>query len=347
MKYKKYTIETINTAEDIVCATIFENGISGAVIEDNDNLSDEDLKKMFVDIPLIKNGDNKAFVSFYVYELSENESKIHSENKTSIDNSYKADTNNSFYKNELNEIMNNIKIDLNEMKQFTDLGTLKISEEIIDDIDYLNKWKDFFHSIYIDDIIIKPRWEEVKNEEKNKTIIKIEPGSAFGTGSHETTKLCIKALMKISSNKKIIDIGCGSGILGIASLKLGAEYVMNIDIDEYVYDNINTNYEINNIDKKKYDIKFGNIIDDIKFNNEIKTNKYDIVVANILAPVIISLINVANIDELLLDSGTIILSGIIKQKLDEVKNAILLTNKYNSINVFEEGEWVCITAKKK
>lgn len=347
MKYKKITIETLNTAEDIVCATIFDNGITGAQIEDNDNLSEEDLKKMFVDIPLIKDGDNKAYISFYVYELEENEEKKINDDNTNVDNSYKTNNENSFYKSELEEIINNIKNELNEMSEFTDLGTLKFTEEVVDDIDYLNKWKEFFHSINIDNIIIKPNFEEIKEEEKDKIIVKIEPGSAFGTGSHETTKLCIKALSKIAKDKNIIDIGCGSGILGIVSLKLGANYVMNIDVDEYVKENITTNYVLNDIDKNKYSIEFGNIIDDIDFRNKILTKKYDIVVANILSLVIIALINKAKVDELLNDKGIFIMSGIISQKENDVLNELINSNKYDIVDKTKEGDWRCIMAIKK
>lgn len=352
MIWKKITIDTLCEASDVVASVLFDNGICGAEIEDNKNLTDEELKKMYVDIPKMKNDDGKAKVSFYIsIDNNKKEKAKEINDKNIVDDSYKMSDDNIFAKNEFDDIMKNILSELNEYKEFMDMGTLEISEEELDDKIFLNKWKDNFKRLDIDNISIIPSFDKKCNsEDDNHISIYIEPGNAFGTGQHATTKLCIKAIDRIikenSNIESIMDVGCGSGILGIVARKLGTNINTFIDIDKDIEFNLLENMRLNNIPIDSTNYYFGNIINDIEFRNKIKPKKYDIVVANILAPVIISLLSTGKIDEYICDSGYFICSGIINEKAKEVKNAILATKKYELIDTYFEDDWVAFIAKK-
>ena len=347
MKWKKITIDTLVEATDIVASVLFDNGIVGAEIEDNQNLTSEELEKMYVDIPKFNIDDGKSKVSFYVAIGEKNNSDFSNVDKNVVDNSYMASNDNIFDEKEFSGILNNIKKDLEDYKNFMDMGSLQFSEEILDDSIFLNKWKENFKSIKIDNINILPSWEKQYNE--NDINIFIEPGNAFGTGQHETTRLCVLALKDIINKKEVnnfLDIGAGSGILSIIAYKLGAKKVYAIDIDENCEFNLLENLKLNNINnyrkidknndnivsaKEDFIYGFGNIITDKWIKETLKAKKYDLIVANILAPVIISLIEKANIVSYLNDCGKLVLSGIIKEKENEVKEALLKTGKAKNI----------------
>ena len=352
------TIDTLVEATDIVASVLFDNGIVGAEIEDNQNLTSEELKKMYVDIPKFNVDDGKSKVSFYVAIGEKNNKDFNNVDKNVVDNSYMASTDNIFGEEEFNNILNNIKKDLEDYRDFMDMGSLQLSEEVLDDSIFLNKWKENFKSIRIDNINILPSWE--KDYNKDDINIFIEPGNAFGTGQHETTKLCVLALKNILKNKKVdnfLDIGAGSGILSIIALKLGAKKVYAIDIDENCEFNLLQNLNLNNINgykkidennnkvvsaKDDFIYGFGNIITDKWLKEVLKIKKYDLIVANILAPVIISLIEKADIVSYLNDGGELVLSGIIKEKENEVREALLNTKKVKNIVSNVDGEWVSI-----
>lgn len=352
MIWKKVTIETTNEAADIVASVLFDNGIVGAEIDDTLPLTDEELKKMYVDIPIKKENDGIARVNFFVTIIDKKvESADNNVLNDTVDNSYKYSTDNNFTKEEFNEIINNIKKGLNEYVGFTDMGTLKFSEEELDDKIFLNKWKENFKRIEFDDVHIIPSWEKLTEHDKDSLNIFVEPGSAFGTGQHATTKLCVKSIKKVYDDNykdkkdvSLLDVGCGSGILAICALKLGINKEMAIDIDESVELNLKENVALNGLNDFKY--LFGNLIDDKTFNEKIKKDKYDIVVANILAPVIISLINIANIDEFIKDDGYFICSGILKEKKHEVLSAIGGKKCLKVVYIYEENDWVCIICQK-
>lgn len=357
MKYTKYTIETTSQAEDIVSSVIFDNGISGVLIEDKENLSEKELKEMYVDIPINNKSDGKAKISFYINIVDkEQKSEIdkikfeQEKNKASLDLSYSDNFDNVFLQEEFDSILNNIKQELKEYEDFTNLGSLNITKEELPDIDYMNNWKKFYKPIAIDDVVVKPSFEDDKEEYKNKIVINIEPGQAFGTGSHETTKLCMKAIKKCIKNfnnnvVNFMDIGCGSGILGILAKKLDAKDVVNIDVDDNIKSNIEKNYELNNMTCDK--LYFGNIITDKDFRNNQEFYNKDIVVANIISKVIIALILEAKVHEFLKPNAYFITSGILVENIEDVKNAIYKDNHFEIIEDNFDGEWACLIMKKK
>lgn len=362
MIWKKITINTNVEAADIVASVLFDNGIVGAEIEDNQNLSEEDLKKMYVDIPKINIDDGKSKVSFYVSIGNKVNSSFDNVDKNIVDNSYMKSNDNIFSESEFKDIMDNINRGLEEYRQFMDMGSLEIEEKELNDEDFLNKWKENFKSLVIDDINILPNWEKAKDGKLN---IFIEPGNAFGTGQHATTKLCVKAIEKLVNEKgkdlSFLDIGTGSGILSIIAYKLGVNRIMAIDIDENCELNLRENLKLNSIDsvdriidesyiidydKHKFVYGFGNIICDSGLRKIVGSEKYDIIVANILAPVLISLIEQGNIGSFLVDGGSLVLSGIIKEKLNDVLDSIRKSKCFNDINYEFEDEWAVITCKK-
>lgn len=362
MIWKKITINTNVEAADIVASVLFDNGIVGAEIEDNQNLSEEDLKKMYVDIPKINIDDGKSKVSFYVSIGDKVKSSFDNVDKNIVDNSYTRSNDNIFTEAELKNILDNINNELEEYRQFMDMGSLDIEEHELNDEEFLNKWKENFKSLVIDDINILPNWEKVKEGKLN---IFIEPGNAFGTGHHATTKLCVKAIEKLINDKgndlSFLDIGTGSGILSIIAYKLGVNRIMAIDIDENCELNLSENLKLNSIDsvekiidesyiidydKHKFIYGFGNIICDSELRKIVGSEKYDIIVANILAPVLISLIEQGNIGSFLADGGSLILSGIIKEKLNDVLDAIKNSKCFIDINYEFEDEWAVVTCKK-
>ena len=361
MIWKKITIETLSEATDIVASVLFDNNIFGAEIEDNMNLSDEELSQMYVDIPKIKIDDGKAKVSFYVSIGNIDKKDVKIDNSL-IDNSYQMSNDNIFTDEEFDSVIKNIKNNLSDMSSFTNLGKLTFTEEDLDDNIFLNKWKENFKTLNIDNINIVPNF--IKEFDKDKLNIFIEPGNAFGTGQHETTKLCVREINKILSNNKIdnfLDIGCGSGILSIIAEKLGAKNVFAMDVDEKVELNLIENLKLNNISNKykfdensnvkylindaqnKFIYGFGNILTDEWLKNKLSLIKFDVIVANILSPVIISLIEKANIFSYINERGNIIFSGIINDCLDDVLNVIEKYDNIKNIEVNKENEWCSIT----
>lgn len=363
MIWKKITINTIVEATDIVASVLFDNNIIGAEIEDNQNLSEEELKKMYVDIPKINIDDGKSKVSFYVSIGDKPDDIYKYVNKNVVDISYMKSTDNIFTKKEFDEIMSNIVLELKSYQDFMDMGSLSIEESEVDDNDFLAKWKNNFKSFEIDNINILPNWEKPKEDKIN---ILIEPGNAFGTGQHATTKLCVKAIndkiKSLCNPFSLLDIGTGSGILGIVAHKLGANKVVAIDIDENCEFNLKENLKLNSINSFNkinsesdnnvvYDSDFiygfGNILTDKKFMKSVALIKYDIVVVNILAPVIISLIKNKILCQLVKDGGSVILSGIITDMKNDVEVALLDEKCYENIEINSENDWISIVCNYK
>lgn len=315
MKWDKYTIKTTTQAEDFVCGMLMELGISSIEIEDNVPLSQEDKEKMYIDIlPELPPDEGVGYVSFYLEEGEES-----------------------------TDLMVQIKDGINELREFVEVGEGSVLSSQTEDVDWINNWKEFFKPFEIDDIIIKPTWEHVDNPE-NKLMIEIDPGTAFGTGKHETTQLCIGQLRKyIDSRTKLLDVGCGSGILAIISLKLGAAHVVGIDIDENAIVATRENMDVNNIQESAYTVYSGNLIEDNELQEKIGYEVYDVIVANILADIIIPLTPV--VPQHLKSGGIYITSGIINTKKEDVVKAIEQAG-LEVIDVIQQGDWVSVVGRK-
>ncbi len=316
MKWNKFRLKTTTESEDIVSSMLMDLGIQGIEIEDKIPLTQSDKEQMFVDIlPEIEADDGVAYISFYLEEDEDKE-----------------------------EVLANVKKELEEMRAYTNVGACTIEESQTEDVDWVNNWKQYFHQFYVDDVLIIPSWEEVKPEDEDKMIIHIDPGTAFGTGMHETTQLCIRQIRKyVTPDTTILDVGCGSGILGMLALKFGAKYSVGTDLDPCAIDATYENMEVNGITKEQYEVMIGNIIDDKEVQDKVGYEKYDIVVANILADVLVPLTPV--ILHQLKTGGIYITSGIIDAKEETVVKAV----KEAGLEVLEvtyQGEWVSVTARK-
>ena len=318
MKWKKYTIETTTAAEDYMAQCLMEIGIEGIEIEDNIPLTKADQADMFIDfLPELPPDEGKSNISFYIEDDGSDQT----------------------------EILKQVRITLEEMRQFVDIGSGTITSSETEDLDWINNWKKYFSSFTIGNILIKPTWEELKEEDKDKFMIEIDPGISFGTGKHETTQLCIKELVKYigKDHPKVLDVGCGSGILSIVALKLGAREVVGTDIDADCMTSTRENMEVNHLDESLGTFYVGNLIDDKELQEKVGTEEYEIVVANILADVIIPMAPV--IPARLKKGGYFITSGIIDFKENEVKEAIEAAGM-EIVQINHQGEWVNITARK-
>ena len=316
MKWIRFTLDTHTDAVDMLSYMLDEIGVEGIEIEDHVPLSEEDKKKMFVDIlPDPEDNDGTAKVHFYMEPENCNPEKI----------------------------MMQVQDIFQEVKQFCNIGKGTISLSETEDKDWINNWKTFFKPFRAaDNIVIKPTWETYEKENEDDILIEIDPGIAFGTGSHETTKLCIQALDKyVKKDDSVLDVGCGSGILSIAALKLGAAHATAIDIDEVAVKVAAENMEVNHIPASQYTLFDGDLITNSFLKVKAGTG-HDIVVANILADVIIPLTGV--IRPHLKKGGLYITSGIINTKEEEVREA-LIANGFEILGVEYMKEWCCFIAK--
>ena len=316
MKWNRFTVKTKTEAEDIVISTLAEVGIEGVEIQDKQPLTEEDKAQMFVDImPEGPADDGIAYLNFYLEEDADKEA-----------------------------ILKDVREALDDLKNFMDIGEATIEESQTEDKDWINNWKQYFHQFYVDDILIVPSWEEVKAEYKDKMILHIDPGTAFGTGMHETTQLVIRQLKKyVTPDTEMLDVGTGSGILGIVALKLGAKHVLGTDLDPCAVPAVAENKEANQIVDETFDMVIGNIIDDKAIQDQAGYEKYDIVTANILADVLIPLTPV--IVNQMKKGAYYITSGILDVKEEVVVEAVKAAG-LTVVEVTHQGEWVSVTARK-
>ena len=341
MKWNKYSFKANNDSVDILSALLCDEGIEGIEVEDHKALSEAETKGMFIDIlPDLGPDDGTATISFYLDpDDPEAEAKLAAANEV--------------------------------VSQFG--GGAQITASETADVDWINNWKEFFHPLSVGNVLVKPTWEDVPVEDKDKILVEIDPGTTFGTGGHETTQLCMLQLEKIHGDgasvyhtgthlepetgtgvsspehtldgMEVLDLGTGSGILGIVALKLGAAHVVGTDLDENAIDAVYENCATNNIGAGRFDVICGNIIDDKAVQDEVGYEKYDIVVANILAPVIIMLVD--EVARHMKPGALFITSGIIDMKEQEVLDAFARNPEFEITEVNHLGEWVNITARKK
>ena len=316
MKWNKFTLKTRSEVEDIVISTLADVGIEGVEIQDKQPLTESDKQQMFVDImPDIPDDDGIAYLNFYL-DVDEDKEKV----------------------------LADVRAALAEMQEFLDLGECTITESETEDKDWINNWKQYFHQFYIDDILVIPSWENIKPEDTDKMVLHIDPGTAFGTGMHETTQLCIRQLRKfITPETELLDVGTGSGILAILSLMFGAKHAVGTDLDICAVEAVAQNCEVNGIDPAQFDMMIGNIITDKEVQDKVGYECYDIVVANILADVLVPLTPV--IVHHLKKGGIYITSGIIDDKEQTVVEAVKAAG-LEVLEVTYQGEWVSVTARK-
>ena len=317
MKWNQFRLKTTTEAEDIVSSMLADLGIEGVQIEDKIPLTQSDKEQMFVDIlPDMPEDDGCAYLTFYLDE--------------EVDK---------------HKMLLKVRQELEEMRSYLNVGDCTIEESQTEDVDWVNNWKQYFHQFYIDDILVIPSWENVEAKDSDKMVIHIDPGTAFGTGMHETTQLCIRQLKKyVTEDTEILDVGCGSGILGMLALKFGAKHSVGTDLDPCAIDATYENMEVNGISKDKYEVMIGNIIDDKAAQDKVGYGCYDIVVANILADVLVPLTPV--IVNQLKDGGIYVTSGIIEDKEETVKAAVEAAG-LTVLEVHHQGEWVSVTARKE
>ena len=316
MKWNQFRLKTTTEAEDIVSSMLADLGIEGVQIEDKIPLTQSDKEQMFVDIlPDMPEDDGCAYLTFYLDE--------------EVDK---------------HEMLLKVRQELEEMRSYLNVGDCTIEESQTEDVDWVNNWKQYFHQFYIDDILVIPSWENVEAKDSDKMVIHIDPGTAFGTGMHETTQLCIRQLKKyVTEDTEILDVGCGSGILGMLALKFGAKHSVGTDLDPCAIDATYENMDNNGISRDQYEVMIGNIIDDKEVQDKVGYEKYDIVAANILADVLGPLTPV--IIHQLKKGGIYITSGIIEDKEEVVVEAVKKAG-LEVLEVNHQGEWVSVTARK-
>ena len=316
MKWNKFRLKTLAAAEDLVISALSDAGIEGVEIEDGIPLTEDELASMFVDImPEGPENDGTAYLSFYLDE--------------------DADT---------QAVLDRAFEELERLRAFTDIGECTIERSQTEDVDWINNWKQYFHQFYVDDILIIPSWEEVSPGDEDRMIIHIDPGTAFGTGMHETTQLCLRALRRyLKDGMRMLDVGTGSGILSIAGLMMGAAHAVGTDLDLCTQTAVVENLQANGIDVSDMDLLIGNLIDDPAVQDEVGYDAYDIVTANILADVLVPMM--APVSRAMKKGGYCITSGILEGKQALVAEAM---EKAGMEVVCEDhqGEWVSLTGRK-
>ena len=318
MKWKKFTIETTTQAVDLISSILGELGVEGIEIDDYVPLTEEEVKEMFIDIlPELPDDDGSARVTFYLdYDM------------------------------DCRELLVQIARELEELKTYCEAGSCRITADETEDIDWINNWKAFFKPFAIDDILIKPAWEPVPAEHADKLCVEMDPGTAFGSGSHETTQLCIRGIDRyLEKGMRVLDIGTGSGILGIVAMKRGAGSVTATDVDPQAVLAACENRERNGISPECFEIFQGNLLEDEKARLRAGEACYDLVVANILAPVIIAL--TAEAGRHMKSGAVFITSGIINTKEAEVVAAFGASEDFDVLAVDRQGDWVAVYAVRR
>lgn len=328
MKWVRFRVKTVTEAEDIIISTLYDIGLEGAQIEDKVPLSPLEKEQMFVDIlPDGPQDDGIAYLSFFVEKKEDGSLEVQGETVT------------------IDTVLSNIRRELEELSQFMDIGEGAVTVDETEDIDWINNWKQYFHQFYIDDILVIPSWEEIKAQDSDKMVLHIDPGTAFGTGMHETTQLCIRQLRKfITPETMLLDVGTGSGILAILSLMFGAKHAVGTDLDICAVEAVAQNCQVNGIAPQQFEMMIGNIITDKEVQDKVGYECYDIVVANILADVLVLLTPV--IVNQLKKGGIYITSGIIDDKEETVVEAVKAAG-LTVLEVTYQGEWVSVTARKE
>lgn len=320
MKFKEVIIETTTEGIEFLNAVLIKLDIAEVVIEDasvfEEFLNADTMSWDYYDESLNSMKDCATRMKIYLGDNEQGEQEL----------------------NALKEELNNLKIDNTDI----DLGSLNITVNIVDDEDWANNWKQFFKPFEVGEkILVKPTWESIEDK-GDRIVLEIDPGASFGTGQHHTTQLCIEQIEKYIKNKmEVLDMGCGSGILSIASILLGAKHVVGVDIDENAVRIAKENALVNNIREDKFLAYCGNVIEDERLQDAIGFNKYDMIVVNIIADIIIEMSDC--FPKFLKQGGILITSGIIEKYVDQVKDT-LINLGFEIKETIQKEDWVSITA---
>lgn len=348
MKWMKFRIKTITQAEDIIISALYDIGLEGAQIEDKVPLTAWEKEQMFVDIlPEGPEDDGIAWLNFFVEE-AEDQTLPDSAEQTAGETSEPGSGGRVLLFNgervRAKEILEKVKAELKELQGFMEIGEGCVSLEETEDVDWINNWKQYFHQFTIDDVLVIPSWEEAEPADQDRLVLHIDPGTAFGTGMHDTTQLCIRALRRyVTPETVLLDVGTGSGILAILALMFGAKRAVGTDLDPCAIEAVRQNKEANGISQEAFELLIGNIITEEEIQKQVGFECYDIVAANILAEVLTGLTPV--IVHQLKKGGIYITSGIIDDKEQVVVEAVKAAG-LEVLEVNRQGEWVSVVARK-
>lgn len=316
------TIYTTSAGIEPVSGRLYQLGITGVEIEDEAEfytfLEENRQSWDYVDEDLVKQMAGETRIKIYVSDNAAGHDMLHA----------------------VQESLRQLK----EMDEKQEYGSLKTSLSNMDEEDWANNWKQYFKPLTVGEkILICPEWETVEKD-SGRIVFSIDPGMSFGTGSHHTTQLCIEELEQyITPETGLLDLGCGSGILSIISLLLGAKDATAVDIDPNAVDIAYRNAEKNGVDRTNYRVLAGDIITDTNLLETISDRKYPVVVANIVADVIIALKDIVPI--LLDENGIFITSGIIAERKDDVITAYE-NSAFKIRKITQKGDWVAIVFEK-
>lgn len=323
MDWIQVTVYTTTEGIEPVSGRLYQLGVTGIEIEDENEFNSflEETRGSwdYVDDDLVERMKGETKVKIYLSDNAAGHDILHSV-RDSIAQLAAMDKENVF-------------------------GRLDISLDNVNEEDWANNWKQYFKPLTVGDkILILPEWETL-NEDTDRTVFTVNPGMSFGTGSHNTTQLCIEELENVlTKDTHVLDLGCGSGILSIIALLLGAPDATAVDIDPNAVDIAYQNAERNGIDKSVYRAFAGNVLADSELISKISDKKYEVVVANIVADVIIALADI--VPDLIVSGGIYITSGIITDRKEDVI-ARYKDSNFEIINIREKGDWVSVVMKRK
>ncbi len=337
MEWNKYTIKTTTQAVDVISGILMELGIYGLEVQDHVPISESDKQKMFIDIlPVLPPDDGTAYVSFYVKQ-GKGQTAGFGMTVSGADGLEECQLPEE-------ELLAELRERLKTAAAFMDIGEASIQKEVTPEEDWNSNWKSFFKPFSVGRFLIKPTWEPAEAA-PGQYMIEIDPGLAFGTGQHETTRLCLEQIeAEGKPGIRVLDLGCGSGILAIAACKMGAESVLAVDIDPAAAEAAQENGKLNGLDPDRYRVLTGNVLEDEKLRQQLGGG-YDMAVANILADVIVPL--AATAGQFLKPGGLFISSGILYTKEQDVVQAIQAAADLELDSITREGDWVCVCARKK
>jgi ribosomal protein L11 methyltransferase len=322
MNWTEVSIYTTTNGIEIINGALMKLNINDAVIEDasvfEDFLNNETMNWDYYDDDLAKMRDKESCIKVYLADNDQGREQL----------------------NKIREFVNELKKNNNNI----DLGRLRIETKVLNDEDWANNWKQYFKPFVVaDKIIIKPSWEVYNDTIDGKVILEIDPGMSFGTGQHHTTRLCIEQINKhLKKDMEVLDMGCGSGILSIAALLLGATNCVGVDIDENAVHIAKENAALNNIYEDRLSLYCGDVTGDTALQEKIGYNKYDMIAVNIIAQIIMGMSE--TFPKFLKKGGLVIASGIIKKYLQDVIDNFKSLG-FEIMEVNESEEWVSITAR--